>query len=104
MSAPEHPADLPAIDDPMPVDEIDFFDPAINDCPYHAYRTMRDEAPVWFDEKLQAYAVTRHEDVRAVLMDTERFVNSRKRNSRARRMRPEVLELYAGPWLPPPNS
>jgi cytochrome P450 len=92
------------VDDPMPVEEIDFFDPAVNDCPYHAYRTMRDDAPVWFDEKLQGFIITRHEDVRAVLMDTVSFVNSRKRNAAARRMKPEILALYQEKgWVPAPT-
>ena len=92
-----------ALDPSMPLDEINFFDPAINDCPYHAYRAMRDEAPVWFDEKLQAYVITRHEDVRTVLMDTERFVNSRKAYRKNRTV-PEIVTLYEEKgWVPAPT-
>ena len=29
--------DQPALDEPMSLDDVNFFDPAINDCPYHAY-------------------------------------------------------------------
>ena len=89
-------ADQPALDDPMPLDEVNFFDPAINDCPYHAYRTLRDEAPVWFDERLKAFVVTRHEDVLAVLRDAERFNNAQRRGSR-----PQVQALYEEKgWVP----
>jgi cytochrome P450 len=98
-------ADLepPALDEPMQLDAIDFFDPAVNDCPYHAYRTMRDDAPVWFDERLRGYAITRHEDVRAVLGDTERFVSSRRLNRRSS-VRPEILALYEEKgWVPAPT-
>ncbi len=88
------------LDEPMPLADIDFFDPAINDCPYHAYRTMRDDAPVWFDPKLQAYVISRHDDVRAVLQDTERFVNSRKAY-RKNRTDPEIIKLYEDKgWVP----
>ncbi len=88
--------DQPALDDPMPLDEVNFFDPAINDCPYHAYRTLRDDAPVWFDERLKAFVVTRHEDVLAVLRDTKRFNNAQRRASR-----PEVQALYEEKgWVP----
>lgn len=81
----------------MPLDDVDFFDPAINDCPYHAYRSLRDEAPVWFDERLQAWVITRHEDVVAVLRDTERFNNSKRKGG----LRPEVLSLYEEKgWVP----
>ncbi|MGA9277134.1 cytochrome P450 [Ilumatobacter sp.] len=90
-------ADQRAVDDSMSLDEVDFFDPAINDCPYHAYRALRDEAPVWFDERLKAWVITRHEDVLAVLRDTERFNNSKRRNA----MRPDVQALYEEKgWLP----
>jgi cytochrome P450 len=80
----------------IPLAEVDFFNPAINDCPYHAYQTLRDEAPVWYDPHLKGYMVTRHEDVRAVLIDTERFVNGGRRN-----MRPEITQLYQQKgWVP----
>jgi cytochrome P450 len=84
------------IDSPMPLAGIDFFDASVNDCPYHAYRTMRDEAPVWFDERLQGWHVTRHDDVRSVLTDTERFVSGGRRRSR-----PEIRRLYEERgWVP----
>ena len=67
------PAIPPAIDEPMLVDDVDFFDPAVNDCPYRAYRSLRDDAPVWYDERLRGYVVTRHDDVLEVLRDSERF-------------------------------
>jgi len=38
----------PDLDEPIPLDDISFFNPDINDYPYHAYRTMRDDAPLWF--------------------------------------------------------
>jgi cytochrome P450 len=81
----------------MPLDEVDFFDPAINDCPVHALRTLRDEAPVWFDPKLRGYVITRYEDVRSVLIDTERFVSGGQRRS----LRPEIKSLYESKgWVP----
>ena len=90
-------------DAPMPLGEINFFDPAINDCPYHAYRTMRDDAPIWFDERLQAFIITRHADVRAVLQDTERFVSAREKAPR-RAMNPKILALYEEKgWVPAPT-
>lgn len=65
----------PPLDEPMELEQIDLFDRTINDCPYHAYRTMRDQAPVWYDERLNSYVVTRHDDVLAVLRDTTRFLS-----------------------------
>lgn len=58
----------------LPV-KIDFFDPEVNDCPYHAYKYMRDEAPVWKDAATGMYMITRYDDIRAILLDTERYSN-----------------------------
>jgi len=91
------------LDASMPAEDIDFFDPAVNDCPYHAYRTMRDDAPVWFDEKLRAWVVTRHEDVRAVLLDTERFVNSRDAYEGNRRSTTMTALYEEKGWVPAPT-
>ena len=90
--------DRPALDEPMPLDDVDFFDPSINDCPYHAHRTLRDEAPVWYDERLRGYVVTRHADVRLVLRDTERFLSGPPQ-----RQRP-LQHLYEEKgWVPAPT-
>jgi cytochrome P450 len=39
--------------------------------PYETYRRMREEAPVYYDEKYDFYALTRHEDVAAAYRDYE---------------------------------
>ncbi len=92
----QEPGDSGGRDARCPLDRVDFFDPAINDCPYPALRTLRDEAPVWFDPRLRGYVVTRHEDVRTVLVDTEHFVSGSRRS-----LRPEIKALYeAKGWVP----
>ncbi len=88
----------PAVDEPMPLEDVSFFEPEIIDCPYHAYRTLRDQAPVWYDERLKGYVVTRHEDVLMVLRDTERFLSGPPE-----RRRP-YQELYEQKgWVPAPT-
>ena len=57
-----------------PVD-INFFDPAVNDCPYPAYQLLRDEAPVWKDPLTGMYVISRYDDIRMILLDTTRFSN-----------------------------
>ena len=39
------------------------------DNPYEIYGRMRDEAPVYYDEEEDFYALTRHEDVAAAFKD-----------------------------------
>jgi cytochrome P450 len=50
----------------------DFFD-----SPYATYRRMRDEEPVYYSEKYDFYALTRHADVAAAIKDSETFSSSR---------------------------
>ena len=47
------------------------------DNPYEIYRQMRDEAPIYYDEELDFYALTRHADVAAAFKDHESFSSAR---------------------------
>lgn len=58
------------------LDEISFFDEQVNECPFPAYKTLRDEAPVWRDPGTGMFFITRYDDVRMILLDTERFSNA----------------------------
>ncbi|KUI41705.1 cytochrome [Mycobacterium sp. GA-1199] len=56
------------------------FDPVSQeffDNPYEIYQRMRDEAPIYYDEGGDFYALTRHADVAAALKDHEAFSSSR---------------------------
>ena len=87
-------------------EEINFLDHGLQNCPYHAYQLLRDEAPVWVDPTTGFYVITRFDDLRGVLLDPANFSNdmraggsSRERldNDRAERMR----NLYEEKgWLP----
>jgi cytochrome P450 len=45
--------------------------------PYPTYRRMREEAPVYYSEQYDFYALTRHADVAAAFKDFESFSSSR---------------------------
>ena len=53
------------------LDEIDWT--AWADEPFPLYRRLRDEAPVYWDERNHTYVLTRHDDVYGVLLDPGRF-------------------------------
>lgn len=56
------------------------FDPFSSDffnAPYATYRRMRDEAPVYYNENYDFYALTRHADVAVAIRDFETFSSSR---------------------------
>jgi cytochrome P450 len=76
---------------------ITFMDPAIQECPYPAYKVIRDTASIWRDPVTGYLVVGRYDDLRDVLTDTEHFSNDRfskvamdQLDDRARRM----LQLY----------
>ncbi|WAC90160.1 cytochrome P450 [Mycobacterium sp. Aquia_213] len=56
------------------------FDPFSDDffnAPYETYRRLRDEAPVYYNDEYDFYALTRHADVAAGLKDFETFSSAR---------------------------
>ncbi|MDA0979072.1 MAG: cytochrome P450 [Proteobacteria bacterium] len=80
-------------------------DHRLQNCPYHAYSLLRDEAPVWVDPITGFYVITRFEDLRQVLLDTTHFSNDMRSGSsrdqidseRSRRM----MQLYEEKgWVP----
>lgn len=81
---------------PEKLEDINFLDYKLQNCPYDAYELLREEAPVWVDPVTGFYVVTRFEDIRAILLDPKSFSNdmrggqggSRDRldNERAERM------------------
>jgi cytochrome P450 len=48
----------------------------IHEDPYPTYARLREEAPVYHNESLDFWALSRHADVLAALKDTERFTNT----------------------------
>ena len=45
--------------------------------PSEVYRRMREEAPLYYDEEEDFYALTRHEDVAAAFKDFETYSSAR---------------------------
>ena len=54
---------------------VNLFDVETQRCPYDAYSKLRDEAPAYQCPATGMYVITRYEDVRRVLTDTENFTN-----------------------------
>ena len=57
-----------------------YYDPytAINVMdPYPLYKRMRDEAPLYYNDKHDFYAVTRYEDCERGLVDAKRYISGR---------------------------
>jgi cytochrome P450 len=61
-------------------DQAVYYDPYDRELladPYPAFRRMREEAPLYYNEPYDFYAVTRFEDVQATLRDRKRFSSAR---------------------------
>jgi cytochrome P450 len=70
----------------------DPFDTAINADPYPAFRRLRDEAPIFHNEQYDFWALSRHADVEAALVNWQTFSSSRG----------DILEIVqSGMELPP---
>lgn len=57
--------------------EFDPYSDDFFDSPYETYRRMRDEAPVYYSEKYDFYALTRYDDVAPALKDFETHSSSK---------------------------
>ncbi len=55
----------------------DPYDAAISADPFPTFQRLRDEAPVYFNERFEVWALSRHADVERALRDWETFSNSR---------------------------
>ena len=50
-----------------------FSDPALLDNPYPIYQKWREEMPIWWAEDINAWVLSRYDDVRGVLKDAQLF-------------------------------
>jgi cytochrome P450 len=55
----------------------DMYDRDVFASPYETFRRLRNEAPVYYNEKYNFYALSRHEDLGRVLGDRETFISGK---------------------------
>lgn len=58
-----------------PIRDFSFLDPRVQDDPYEFYRALHEQAPVYLVPETGMYIVSRYDDLRAMLIDTETFSN-----------------------------
>jgi cytochrome P450 len=56
--------------------ELDFFSPEVQECPFHVYQQLQEEAPVWQMPGTNVFVVTRYDDIREIIRDPGRFSSS----------------------------
>src|SRR5688572_10650135 len=68
------------------------YDPAIHEDPHRIFRRLRDEAPLYYNDQYDVWALARHADVEKALVNWETFSNARS----------DILEIIqSGMALPP---
>jgi cytochrome P450 len=55
----------------------DMYDRDIYRSPYELFRRMRNESPVYYNEKLDFYALTKHDDLFEVLRDRDTYISGK---------------------------
>lgn len=88
---------------------VNLFDPGVQQCPYDAYKTLRDEAPAYRQPGTDIFIITRYEDVRRVLMDPETFPSGsagtayRMKTGNIERQKRVAERFAAKGWVPGPT-
>ena len=72
----------------------DPYDVGINADPYPVLRRLRDEAPLYFNERYGFYALSRYDDLEQALVDRDTFISGRG----------NVLELIKANTQQPPGT
>ena len=60
----------------------DPYDAEINADPYPTYRRLRDEAPIYYNDRFDVWAMSRHADVEKALVNWQTFSNTPQRHPR----------------------
>ena len=85
----------------------DPYDVDIDRDPYPTYARLRDEAPIYYNEPHDFYAVSRHADVAKGVADRDTFISKRRQHSRTHQVGhrdaagPADLRGPAHPYHPP---
>ena len=87
--------------------KVNLFDVETQQCPYDAYKVLRDEAPAYRCPHSGMYVISRYEDVRRVLTDHENFTNRTTLygdEAKPTARQSAVIDMFESEgWLPSPT-
>ena len=87
--------------------KVNLFDVETQQCPYDAYKALRDEAPAYRCPHSGMYVISRYDDVRRVLTDHENFTNRTTlygEEAKPNERQQAVIDLFEQEgWLPAPT-
>jgi cytochrome P450 len=79
----------------------DPIDPALRDDPYPLWKRLRDEAPVYYNDRYDFWTLSRFHDIEAAHKDAETYINSH--TTTLEMMTPEPVDTGIILWLDPPK-
>ncbi|HZQ84577.1 MAG TPA: cytochrome P450 [Acidimicrobiales bacterium] len=87
----------------MTVDDLywDPIDPALRDDPYPLWKRLRDEAPVYHNDKYDFWTLSRFHDIEAAHKDAETYINAH--TTTLEMMTAEPVDTGIILWLDPPK-
>jgi cytochrome P450 len=80
--------------------DFDFFDEKVLNCPYDFYQTLQEQAPVYNLPGTNIYMVTRYDDIKKILKDTQTFSNNFTEQLKGPEPSAEVKAIYDRAWQP----
>jgi cytochrome P450 len=83
-----------------PLAKFDFFDPEVIECPFDFYAAARREAPIYQLPDTNIFFVSRYDDVRKVLKQTDIFSNDFADQLNVPLKNPEAAAVYASGYAP----
>jgi len=83
-----------------PLTEYNFFDPEVIECPFDFYAAARREAPIYQLPDTNIFFVSRYDDVRKVLKQTDIFSNDFADQLNVPLKNPEAAAVYASGYAP----
>jgi cytochrome P450 len=75
--------------------------PALRDDPYPLWKRLRDEAPVYYNDRYDFWTLSRFHDIEAAHKDAETYINSH--TTTLEMMTPEPVDTGIILWLDPPK-
>lgn len=83
----------------MTTDQINLLSPDVLADPYPAYKIMRENHPVYWDDHLKGWVVTRYDDVHAALTDSARYSSDRRVEKQISSRVPEAAQAKVAPLV-----
>lgn len=80
--------------------DFNFFDEQVLNCPYDFYQTLQEQAPVYQLPDTNIFMVTRYEDIKKLLKDTQTYSNNFNHLLKGPEPAAEVTAIYAKGWEP----